>query len=224
MSTWFIAGIGTDVGKTYVSAQIIRGLRAAGRRVQALKPVASGVASPDAPDFTSSDTAVLLDALGLATTEQTVAACTPWRFAAPRSPDMAAAAEGRRLPFADILAWCRRRISEAGPETTTLVEGVGGIMSPFAEDALNLDVVVALGCPAVLVAGTYLGAISHTLTALEVLRSRGAPTLAVVLNESPGEAVDLDATAVTLRRFAPGVAIVPLRRGGVLESLPFGVG
>lgn len=214
MSAWFVAGAGTDIGKTYVTACLIRQLRGAGRRVRALKPVASGVADLAAPAFAASDTAVLLAAMGVQADAAAVEACTPWRFTAPLSPDMAAAAEGRALALADVLAWCKAQTEAAGPETVALVEGVGGVMSPAMSDALNLDWIKALGFPVILVGGTYLGALSHTLTALETLRAHAVEVRAVALNETQGSTVDFDATLASLRRFAGPVEIAPLRRGG----------
>ncbi len=94
-----------------------------------------------------------------------------------------------------------------------LIEGVGGVMSPVADDALNLDLIDSLAAPVILVGGSYLGSINHTLSALEALRSRRAIVRAVVVNQSDGEAIGLEATVATLRRFAPGVQFLPLRRG-----------
>ena len=219
MSVWFIAGAGTDIGKTYVTSSLIRQLRGAGRLVQALKPVASGVAPLDAPGFHDSDTAVLLDALGLPLTAQTVDECSPWRFSAPLSPDMAAAAEERRLPFADVLGWCRSRVERAHTGAATLVEGAGGVMSPIAEDALNLDLIKGLACPVILVGGTYLGGLSHIMTALETLKAHRVPTHAVILNESKSSTVDFGASLSTLRRFAAHDTIVPLLQGGELTQV-----
>ena len=219
MSVWFVAGAGTDVGKTYVAAALIRQWRAAGRPVQALKPVVSGVAPIGAPGFEQSDTAVLLNALGLPVTAETVAACSPWRFAAPLSPDMAGAAEGRQLPFSAVLDWCRGRIAAAPTGGITLIEGVGGVMSPIADDALNLDLVKALACPVVLVGGSYLGGLSHILTALETLKGHGVTVGSIVLNERAGSTVDFAAAMATLQRFVAGVPIVPLRQGGGLSAI-----
>lgn len=213
MSVYFVAGAGTDIGKTYVTALLARRLRLEGRAVAPLKPVASGVPSPASPDFAASDTAILLGAAGLEVNGANVEACTPWRFAMPLSPDMAAAAEARTLPFAALLAWCRHAILAAPASTCFLIEGVGGVMSPVADDGLNLDLIEALAAPVILVGGSHLGSISHTLSALEVLRARGAAVRAVVVNESFEAAVSLAATVETLRRFAPDVPFLPLGRG-----------
>jgi dethiobiotin synthetase len=161
VSVVFITGAGTDIGKTYVTALLTRQLRAAGREVLALKPVASGMPKMKAAAFAKTDTAELLKAQGLAITDANVAACSPWRFKEPLSPDMAAAAEGRTLAFADVLAWCREAIATASENVDVLIEGVGGVMSPVADDALNLDWIKALHCPVVLVAGSSLGALNH---------------------------------------------------------------
>jgi dethiobiotin synthetase len=213
LSLHFIAGAGTDIGKTYVTALLARRLRAKGRDVLALKPVASGVPAIRSTGFALTDTAKLLDAQGLKATAANVEACSPWRFKAPLSPDMAAAAENRTLTLDALLAWRRERVAAAPPGAAVLIEGVGGVMSPMTSDALNLDFLKALGCPAILVTGSYLGALNHALTALETLKAHGVRVEAVVLNESAESTVDFDATLQTLRRFAPTYAIATVRRG-----------
>nr|QQZ52075.1 AAA family ATPase [Phenylobacterium glaciei] len=55
---------------------------------------------------------------------------------------------------------------------------------PLAEDATGLDLQLALGLPTILVGGSYLGGVSHTLTALEVLRARGLAVLGIVVSQS----------------------------------------
>jgi dethiobiotin synthetase len=112
--------------------------------------------------------------------EAAIAAICPWRFLAPLAPDAAARAEHRTLPFAEVRDWCVRELAE--DTRPTLVEGAGGVMSPIAEDGLVLDLVTALGLPSLLVTGVYLGAITHTLTALAALRGRGCGVRAVVVN------------------------------------------
>ena len=218
MSVLFVAGAGTDVGKTYVSALACRQLRAAGRPVLALKPVASGVPALDDVAFASSDTARLLEAQGLPCTPANVEACSPWRLSAPLSPDMAAAAEERAVGLDALLAWCRGRIAAAPPGDAVLVEGVGGVMSPMTSDALNIDVIQGLGCPAILVGGSYLGGIGHLLAALEVLRGRGVCVKALVVNETEGSTVPLSETIACIQRYAGDVLTASLRRNA--HALP----
>src|SRR3546814_10354844 len=110
---------------------------------------------------------------------------SPWRFRAPLSPDMAAAREGRTVPFDDLVDHCRDRLAAAaGP---LLIEGVGGAMVPLDECHTVLDWMAALALPALLVSGTYLGAISHTLTALAALDARGISVSGIVLSTKSEE-------------------------------------
>jgi dethiobiotin synthetase len=215
----FVTGTGTDIGKTYISAALIRAAIARGLPAIGIKPVVSGVPELNDPAFEDSDTAVLLRAQGLSSNVRTVETCSPWRFAAPLSPDMAAAHEGRRIDFDAVVAWSRARIQVAPENSFALVEGVGGVMSPIAAQHTNLDFLTALNARAILVAGTHLGGISHTLTAVETIRARGVDLSAVVVNESRDSPAGLDETVQTLSRFLPGLRIERVARGGIPESL-----
>jgi dethiobiotin synthetase len=215
MPAFFITGAGTDIGKTYVTAALARQIRAAGGRVGVLKPVVSGVAPLSDAAFAASDTAVLLQAAGLSVDEAHVLACSPWRFAAALAPDRAAALEGCNLDIAEITGWCRARLAEAASDQVTLVEGAGGLMSPVTREATVLDWMKALNLPAILVAGSYLGAISHALTAIEVVRASGLGLRAVVVSESV-ESAGLAETVEALNRFAPAVEVISLPRGGTI--------
>jgi dethiobiotin synthetase len=125
---------------------------------------------------------------------------------------MAARLEGHPLPLAPVVDFCRKRIAQARADLM-LVEGVGGLMSPIAERATGLDLMMALSLPTVLVGGSYLGAISHTLTALEVLRARGLPVAAVVVSASPGEGLpDFETTVGTISGFAGEVPVFAVPR------------
>jgi dethiobiotin synthetase len=199
----FVTATGTDVGKTYVTAGLIRHLRAAGRSVAALKPVVSGF-DPASP--ADSDPGLLLAALGREITLAEIERIAPFRFAAPLSPDMAARREGRMLDFDALVDLSRRAIDE--PSDLTLIEGVGGIMVPLDDRHTVLDWMAALRIPLVLVAGSYLGTISHTLTCLDVLQQRELTIAAVVVSETSGSAVPLDETVASIGRFAAPVPVI----------------
>ncbi len=207
MPTLFVTATGTDVGKSYVSAGLLRAALARGAPVSALKPVASG---HDPARLDDTDAAVLLRALGRPVTAGSVAACSPFRFAAPLSPDMAARREGRSISLEAVLDVCR---AAEGPGAL-LVEGVGGVMVPLDGRRGVLDWVAGLGCPAVVVAGSYLGTISHSLTALAVLRARGVAVLALVVSETEGSSVGLDETVAALAEQAAPCPVLAVPRGG----------
>ena len=204
MSTLFVTATGTEIGKTLVAASLCHELRAAGRPVRALKPVLSGY---DPATLAESDPGVLLASLGEPVTEDAVATIAPWRFSAPLSPDMAAAREGRRLDLADIVAFCRA--AEGEP---LLVEGIGGAMVPLNDDHTVLDWIAELGAPALVVAGSYLGTISHTLTTLAAIRTRGIPIAGLVISESLESPVPLAETADTINRHGGPVPTVLVPR------------
>jgi dethiobiotin synthetase len=203
----FIAGTGTDVGKTYVTKALIRALLTRGRAVDALKPVVSGF---DPAEPQASDPAGLLEVLGREATPQAIAEISPWRFAAPLSPPLAARREGRSLDADEVAALCRRRLGEAR-DRLLIIESAGGIMSPLDDHSTMLALAAALELPVLLVAGSYLGAISHTLTALATLSSENMRTLAVVVSESP-DAPPLHETVEALRGFVDALPILALAR------------
>ncbi|MDD5247378.1 MAG: dethiobiotin synthase [Rhodocyclaceae bacterium] len=219
-SSYFITATATDAGKTFVAEGLARVWRAHGRRVRALKPVMSGY---DAAAAEQSDAGRLLAACGYAATPENIAAISPWRFAAPLSPDRAAAAEGRALDFDDLVAWCRREVLRS--EGAALVEGIGGVMVPLDANHTVRDWIVALDLPVLLVAGTYLGAISDALCALAALREVDVRPVALVLNESIG-GVSLDDTQASLAPHLDGIAMFALGRDDAagLERLAASLG
>ena len=210
MPTLIVTGVGTDIGKTYVSAGLIGALRDNGVAVDAFKPVLSGY---DAAQAEASDAGVLLTALGRPVTPETIEAIAPFRYAAPVSPPLAAAREGRSIRFAEVAGACRERMADAG-RALLLIEGAGGVMSPLSDGATVLDLIEALAVPVLLVTGTYLGAISHTLTAVEVMRRRGVTIRAVVVNESAEPGATLEETHEALRVLAGGVPVLTVARDG----------
>jgi dethiobiotin synthetase len=199
----FVTGTGTDVGKTFLCTALIRHWRAAGHAVAAFKPVVSGF---DPATAATSDPGVLLAALGRPTEIETI---SPWRFAAPLSPNMAAAREGRALDFNGIVEFSRRAAASAD---RVLIEGVGGVMVPLDDRHTVLDWMSALRLPLLLVAGSYLGTISHTLTALRVLAQRNLTIAAIAVSESATPGAPLDETIATIARFADLIDIVGVPR------------
>ena len=206
MTAVFVTGTGTDVGKTFVTAALVRHARAAGRNVAAFKPVVSGF---DPATTAISDPGVLLEALGRPPAD--IEQISPWRFAAPLSPDLAAAREGRTLDFDAIVAFSRRAATSAD---LTLIEGVGGVMVPLDERHTVLDWMSALRLPVLLAAGSYLGTISHTLTALRVLAQRNLEIAAIVVSESSAPGAPLDDTVAAIARFADAIEVIGLPRLG----------
>jgi dethiobiotin synthetase len=214
MTAVFITATGTDIGKTFIARGMIGELRARGRRVDAQKPVITGF-DPRAPQ--TSDTGHLLLALGATLTPERIAAASPYRLREPLSPDMAARREGEAIDFATLVAHSRNAV--AAHRDALIIEGIGGIMVPLDDRHTVLDWMIALDLPLILAAGSYVGTLSHTLTALDVLHRAGLTLAAVVVNETPGSAASLEETAAAVRRFAAGIEVLALPRlpEGALE-------
>jgi dethiobiotin synthetase len=202
----FVTSTGTEIGKTFVTAGLVRHFRSAGRAVAAIKPVVSGF---DPETAAGSDPGLLLHALGRPISREEIAGISPWRFKAGVAPDLAAKQEGRAIDFAALVAFCQHAIDR---NDMLLIEGVGGVMVPLDGRHTVIDWISALRVPVIVVAGSYLGTISHTLTALHVLAQRNLSTLAVVVSETPGSPVPLDETAASISQFADMIDVIPLPR------------
>ena len=175
---------GTDVGKTFVTASLIRHLRRMGRSVEALKPVVSGF--DPLPRVERSRNS--LEALGLSVTPKNRPNLA-LAVSRPLSPDLAAKREGQTIDVAGLIAFCRTAIDQH--RDILLIEGVGGIMVPLDDERTMLDLMMALQLPLILVTGSYLGTISHTLTALDALFRRNLKVLATIVSETPNSTVPL---------------------------------
>ncbi len=213
MKPIFVTATGTEIGKTYIAAELVRQLRAAGRSVDALKPVLSGFEMEAAAE---SDAGHLLAALGREITPETLNRITPWRFKAALSPDMAAEREGKAIDYEALVALCRERAAGAGGDL--VIEGVGGVMVPLDDRHTVLDWIAELKPEILLVAGSYLGTISHTLTALAALSSRGLVPRAIVLSESIESPVPMEETMRAIGRYSD-VPAIAVPRGSPAPSL-----
>lgn len=202
MKPYFVTATGTDVGKTFVSAGIIRAARQAGRMAAGIKPLMSGY---DPRQAEQSDAGQLLYAMGKPVNERTIAAISPWRYAAAMAPDMAAARENRTVSLPSLVTFCRAAAEAI--EGLLLVEGVGGAMVPLDKYHTVRDWITALNMPTLLVAGTYLGTMSHILTAVDALQARHINISAIVLSESVDSPVSPQETARAIQKFVPRVPI-----------------
>jgi dethiobiotin synthetase len=152
-----ILGTGTDVGKTFVTACLARGLRQHAS-VLALKPIESGVAPGE-----GGDAAAIAVAAGHAPS------LSPWRFKRAVSPHLAAREQGSALDVAEVADWVAKQEQRAGARVV-LVELAGGAFSPLGPGLTNLDLAQALS-PALwlLVAPDSLGVLHDVGATLRAL-------------------------------------------------------
>ena len=214
MKTFFITASGTGTGKTYVTAAIAAALTGKGHSVKVLKPVISGFTWDE---LEATDSAVLIRSLGQEPTPDAIEACSPWRFEAPLSPDMAARREDRAIDFNTLVRFCDD--ARKGPEDVLLIEGVGGAMVPLDDTHTVLDWVAELDVPALVVVGSYLGTLSHTLATAAAIRERGVAIAGVVVDESGESPVPVEETVATLERFLDGIPLAQVGRGAGPEAV-----
>lgn len=159
----FVAGTDTGIGKTLVSAIVVRALDA-----HYWKPFQTGLAD----ETGDTDTVRTLAAL-----DDTRIVAPAYALRAPLSPDAAARREGRQIDISTVtLPEC---------DAPLVVEGAGGLMVPLAGDLLLIDWLRTLGLPVLLVARSGLGTLNHTLLSLEALASRNIRVAGLVLNGPP---------------------------------------
>jgi len=197
MARFFIAGSGTDIGKTYLTCALIRELRRRHIDVDAVKPVMSGF-DPSRP--LESDAARIAEALGEPPSASVLARISPLCFRAPQSPDIAACREGRELSLPLVIKATRLRENAA----VGLAETIGGVCVPLGGGATVCEWMAHFGYPAILVVGAYLGGLSHAITAYRALIHAGAAVACVAINPGAAPAKDIEPDEF-MRALAPHI-------------------
>jgi dethiobiotin synthetase len=167
MKDIFVTGIGTDIGKTVVSAILTEALQA-----DYWKPVQSG-----SVELTDSQRVQSLVSNG-----RSVFHPEAYLLQAPLSPHAAAALENKKIDLANI------RLPQT--QNRLVVEGAGGLYVPLNDEHLVVDLICHLQLPVVVVSANYLGSINHTLLTLEALRSRNIPVVGLIFNGEPNPATE----------------------------------
>ncbi|MEM9821534.1 MAG: dethiobiotin synthase [Bacteroidota bacterium] len=155
---YFMTGIGTEVGKTVVSAILVEALKA-----DYWKPVQCG-------DLDFSDSMKIGDWV----THSATIHPERYRLKLPMSPHAAAEQEQVQIQLSDF-----QLPQTKGP---LIVEGAGGLMVPLNDQDLMLDLIAHLKIPAIVVSRHYLGSINHTLLSIKVLQQAGIPIEGIIFS------------------------------------------
>lgn len=193
----FVTGTDTEIGKTVVAAGLVHTLAAQGRRVVAMKPVASG--SESTPEgLRNGDALHLIDAANVAADYAMV---NPYCFAPAIAPHLAAAEAGIDMRLGSILDAAGTLAARAD---MLVVEGVGGWQVPLGLDFGVPDLARQLALPVVLVVGLRLGCINHARLSVESILSAGCRLAGWVGNTPTAEpmAREVENTA-TLKSLLP---------------------
>lgn len=190
MPMFQVCGAGTGVGKTILSAGLLRSNAIAGNPGLYIKPVQSGYPNDD-------DSQKVRENAGAFAAKDSFAAITYLKLSEPTSPDLAAKLDNAQaMACADdtilqqLEDTIQQRALEFGRSGFGVVEGAGGVLSPSASGTLQADALRPLRLPAVLVGDPALGGISNTIAAFEALVSRGYDVPAIVIFEEDNPMLD----------------------------------
>lgn len=162
MERIFVTGIGTGIGKTFVSAILAKALDA-----DYWKPVQAGFEEGTDSEWV----ARWLQETG------SVVHPEVYRLAKPASPHIAAREEGVTI---DISKICEKIPQN---DRTLLIEGAGGILVPLNESQFVADLIKEMGAKVILVSRNYLGSINHSLLTARVCRDMQIPVIGWVFND-----------------------------------------
>jgi dethiobiotin synthetase len=197
---YFVAGSSTDVGKTFLIEKICEKFREKKVSFDVVKPIISGFSVADS----NSDSARILKALGYDLTIKNFDEISPWRFEMPISPNIAANRENKKIDFAEVVSFCNKKIAESIKNNKFLfIESAGGIMSPINDNKTFLDLAISLKIPVLFITANYLGAISHTLCSLEVMKAKNIiPEIMIINNHlSENNLANLEEVRNTISNF-----------------------
>jgi dethiobiotin synthetase len=189
----FVAGTDTGVGKTWVSAALIRALREAGLAAAGMKPVASGCEDTPA-GLRNADAEALRAACGDAAPPYDTV--NPYALRLPMAPHLAAQIEHRVIQLGPILAAYDVLADAHRP---VVVEGVGGWAVPLTDKLMQANLVQALDLPVLLVVGVRLGCINHALLSAQAIEHDRCRWLGWVANIVDPDTLHIDLVLDTLR-------------------------
>jgi dethiobiotin synthetase len=166
----FITGTDTGVGKTLLTALLVRFLRERGVPAAALKPVCSGGRSDARLLAAASGGRLALDEIN------------PWHFRAPVAPSLAARRERKQVKRSQVVTHLRRLHKRFD---VLLVEGAGGLLSPLGNDFNSRDLIASLRATPIIVGPNRLGVVNQVLLTLEALSPGAAARACIVLMSPP---------------------------------------
>jgi len=141
-----------------------------------LKPIASG----NEGAVVNADVSALLQAQAMS--QDDASNINLYSFDAALAPSQAATAEGKSLDPKALLAWCQKKSTG---HAISLIEGVGGLMVPLAENYLVSDWLGDMpDCEVILVVRARLGGINHALLTLDKLNHMGRPPRWIIINDA----------------------------------------
>jgi dethiobiotin synthetase len=198
---FFVTGTDTAVGKTLITAALLRHARDFGLRAVGVKPVSAGCSRANGQLV--NDDALLLQRYASVPLEYTQV--NPVALEPAMAPHIAARRAGMDLR-ANALAAAIARVADQGHDVV-LVEGAGGWLVPLNDTETMADVAVTLGYPVILVVAMRLGCLNHALLTTKAIKAAGLHLAGWVAN-STGPAMEaFDENLQTLEQRLPALRL-----------------
>lgn len=178
---YFITGIDTDIGKTFVTKGLAYAYERKGRKVGVFKPLQSG-ATETPKGLLAPDLEAIKELSGSINTK-----CS-YLLRGEVSPALAARMAGIKI---DINKIKEDFISFSKCNEITLVEGAGGILAPATDDMLCADLIKTLDIPVIIVTVPFLGRLNHTLLTIHYAKTSGIKTAGIIVNKISENTEDL---------------------------------
>ncbi len=188
MNSFAVVAPDTDSGKTVITAALLKcALKKIGKST-VMKPVQTGATVIDGKRF-SPDITEIERLTGRKIPQNIYNWVVPFNFYAPCSPHLAAKKELQQVNFSTISRSLEQLTLQ---HRMTIIETAGGVLSPLTDTDTNIDLLVELKAPVVVVAQNRLGAISATLTAIESLKNANVPILGLIMIDPAEIKTELD--------------------------------
>jgi dethiobiotin synthase len=172
---YFITGIDTDIGKSYVTGYLAKQYSEEGKRVITQKFIQTGCT------VDSEDIRIHRKIMRMELQPEDLEGITcPILLSYPASPHLAASIDNKHIDMEKITR-CTSVLKEK--YDLVLIEGAGGIMVPTVGEQTTLDYIVSQSLPIILVTSPVLGSINHTLLTLEICRANKIEVRGIAYNE-----------------------------------------
>jgi len=174
----FITGTDTGVGKTIVTAGLISLFIDEGLDVGVMKPIETGCLRRNGR-LVPRDATLLKEVSG---SKDDLSLINPYQFSKPLAPLIASEIDHKEIELEKISSAYRRLKKN---HDLIFVEGAGGLLVPLTRRSTNLDLIRKLDLPLIIVVGSRLGAVNHTLLTINWAKENGVKVIGILINHPP---------------------------------------
>lgn len=178
---YFITGIDTDIGKTFVTKGLALTFESKQKKVGVFKPLQSGAIKVEngflAPDIEA-----------IKEMSKNINTKCSYLLEGEVSPALAARLAGVKIDIEKI----KKDFNDFSKENDiTFVEGAGGLLAPASDNMLCADIIKALDIPIIIVTVPFLGRLNHTLLTIHYAKTNDIKIKGIIVNKIPDITKDL---------------------------------